>query len=201
MALRKKEYSKITLSDLSVDIMSNLEQTDWFQAARCVAFYHALPDEVQTADFIEKWYRKKQLLLPIVEGNDLKLALYTGPESVQKGAFGILEPIEPDKDATNQTAYGNLSGQERLQRQGNLREQTNRWSQANRIDLMIIPGIAFDRQKNRMGRGKGYYDRLLASLTVPKIGLCFGFQLFDEIPSESFDKKMDMIITEKEILR
>lgn len=195
MALRKKEYSKITLSNLSADIMSNLEHTDWFQAAACVAIYHALPGEVQTADFIEKWYRKKQLLLPLVEGNDLRLALYTGPDSLQKGAFGILEPIKSPKNINNQTASGSLSKPEKLFEQTNLREQ------AHSIDLMIIPGIAFDRQKNRMGRGKGYYDRLLASLTAPKIGLCFGFQLFEEIPTESFDKKMDMVITEKEILR
>lgn len=172
MALRKKEYSKITLSDLSADIMSNLEQTDEFRAASSIALYHALPGEVQTADFIEKWHRKKQLLLPVVEGNDLRLLVYTGPEAVQKGAFGILEPI------------GSKSRPEEKE-----------------IDLIIVPGVAFDRQKNRMGRGKGYYDRLLASLSIPRIGLCFDFQLFDEIPTEPFDKKMDMLITEKEVIR
>ena len=51
-----------------------------------------------------------------------------------------------------------------------------------------------------MGRGKGYYDRLLSTLQAPKIGICFDFQLQDTVPTESFDKKMDMIITEKEII-
>lgn len=173
MALRKKEYSKIILSDLSTCILNRLEQTKEFQAASCIALYHALPGEVQTADFIEKWYRKKQLLLPVVAGTDLRLIAYTGPEAVRTGAFGILEPLEIKKNNTKE----------------------------KEIDLIIVPGIAFDRQKNRMGRGKGYYDRLLASLCVPKIGVCFDFQLFDQIPTEPFDKKMDALITEKEVIR
>jgi 5,10-methenyltetrahydrofolate synthetase len=68
-------------------------------------------------------------------------------------------------------------------------------------EIIIIPGIAFDRHYNRIGRGKGYYDRLLSGLRVPKIGLCFSFQLLQEIPSEPFDIKMDMIVTDKELLQ
>ena len=68
------------------------------------------------------------------------------------------------------------------------------------IDLTIVPGVAFDRQHNRLGRGKGFYDRLLSTLDVPKIGICYDFQLKDQIPAEPFDRKMDLIITEKEIL-
>lgn len=167
MALQKKKYSKTTLSDLSAGIMSRLEQTEMFRAASCVALYHALPGEVQTAEFIEKWYRKKQLLLPVVQGDDLELRLYTGSKAVKAGPFGILEPAE--KSPVEHT-----------------------------IDLMIVPGVAFDRQKNRLGRGKGYYDRLLTSVTAPKLGICFSFQLFDRIPVEPFDQKMDLILTEDE---
>lgn len=197
MALRKKEYSKITLCDLSTCIMSNLERTDEFRAASCIALYHALPGEVQTADFIEKWYLKKQLLLPVVEGNDLRLIAYTGPEAVQKGAFGILEPIEIK--ANNEKREGHefsLSPEE-----VSACEKKPFFSKEKAIDLIIVPGIAFDRQKNRMGRGKGYYDRLLATLSIPKIGIGFDFQVFDQIPTEPFDKKMDVLITEKEVIR
>ena len=80
------------------------------------------------------------------------------------------------------------------------------WNQAkivkpeSEIDLIIVPGVAFDRQHNRLGRGKGFYDRLLSTLDVPKIGICYDFQLKDQIPAEPFDRKMDLIITEKEIL-
>ena len=68
------------------------------------------------------------------------------------------------------------------------------------IDLVIVPGVAFDRQHNRLGRGKGFYDRLLSTLSAPKIGICYSFQLKEHIPTEPFDKKMDLILTEKETL-
>lgn len=64
-------------------------------------------------------------------------------------------------------------------------------------DLYIVPGIAFDRQGNRLGRGRGYYDRLLAHVTAPKIGLAFSVQVIDKIPVTSYDVPMTMVITEK----
>lgn len=51
-----------------------------------------------------------------------------------------------------------------------------------------------------MGRGRGFYDRLLSTLSVPKIGIGYSFQLLDRIPVEAFDKKMDLVITECEII-
>lgn len=65
-------------------------------------------------------------------------------------------------------------------------------------DLMIVPGVAFDRNGNRIGRGKGYYDRFLCKhLNVKRIGICFDFQFVDEVPTEENDIKMDDIITIK----
>lgn len=63
------------------------------------------------------------------------------------------------------------------------------------IDLVIAPGIAFDKKKNRLGRGKGYYDKYFNGKKVTKIGICYDFQLLENIPVEPFDVKMDMIIT------
>ncbi|MBQ4162847.1 MAG: 5-formyltetrahydrofolate cyclo-ligase [Parabacteroides sp.] len=151
--------------------MGRLEETELFRQASCIALYHALPGEVQTADFIEKWHKQKRLLLPIVKGNDLQLLLYTGKESVKTGAFGIWEPTEECEVVPEEE-----------------------------IDLVIVPGVAFDRQHNRLGRGKGFYDRLLSTLSAPKIGICYDFQLKELIPIEPFDKKMDLILTEKETL-
>lgn len=115
--------------------MDRLEQTELFQAASCIALYHAIPGEVQTAGFIEKWYRKKKLLLPLIVGDDLRLLLYEGPESLKPGPFGILEPKADGIEVPK-----------------------------NEIDLIIVPGVAFDKDKNRMGRGRGFYDRLLSTL-------------------------------------
>lgn len=60
--------------------------------------------------------------------------------------------------------------------------------------------MAFDRKMNRMGRGKAYYDRFLPKVKVPKLGICFEFQLFDEIPADRNDVKMDYIVSENELI-
>ncbi len=64
-----------------------------------------------------------------------------------------------------------------------------------KVDLAIIPGMAFDKKKNRMGRGKGYYDRFLADKNIPAYGVCFDFQLLKRVPTEKTDIKMDRVIT------
>ncbi len=65
-----------------------------------------------------------------------------------------------------------------------------------KVDLAIIPGIAFDTQRNRMGRGKGYYDRFLAKKNVPNVyGVCFDFQILKKVPTEKTDMKMDKVIS------
>ena len=65
----------------------------------------------------------------------------------------------------------------------------------NFIDLVIVPGVAFDRDKSRLGRGKGYYDRYFINKRIVKIGVCFDFQLLKSIPIDSFDIKMDKVVT------
>lgn len=70
-----------------------------------------------------------------------------------------------------------------------------------KIDVVIVPGVAFDKSFNRMGFGKGYYDRFLQGRDSLKIGVCHSFQLLDEIPCEEHDVKMDLIITEDRVWR
>ncbi len=69
------------------------------------------------------------------------------------------------------------------------------------IDLIIVPGVSFDKEKNRLGFGKGYYDKFLSKNNIYKIGLCFNEQIIDELPISSFDIPMDIIITEKMIIK
>ena len=69
------------------------------------------------------------------------------------------------------------------------------------IELMIIPAVAFDRNGNRLGRGKGFYDRLLATSRATKIGVGYDFQLLDSIPAEPHDVAMDMVITQKTLIK
>lgn len=153
--------------EASETLLKHIETHPAFIKAGCVLIYHSLKDEVYTHTFIEKWKESKTILLPVVTGNDLKLRKYLGKQSIQKGNNGIEEPI-----GENFTDY-------------------------NGIDLAIIPGVAFDTKGNRLGRGKGYYDRLLPKLQAHKIGVCFSFQIANEVPTEEFDIRMDEIITEK----
>lgn len=68
------------------------------------------------------------------------------------------------------------------------------------IDIVIVPGVVFGRDFNRIGFGKGYYDRFLAGRECLKIGVCHSFQLADRIDAAPHDIKMDLIITEDEVL-
>jgi len=171
IASLKHNHSSEELQKLSREIMYSLEKSNLFQEAHCVALYNAIPGEVQTASFIHKWYKQKQILLPLVVGCDLKLLPYKGEDSLKAGAFGIMEPVDDGTIISNDD-----------------------------IDLIVVPGVAFDRERNRLGRGKGYYDRLLSQLKASAIGICFDFQLKGQIPTEAFDRKMDLVITEKEII-
>ena len=69
-----------------------------------------------------------------------------------------------------------------------------------KIDLAIVPGLAFDKNGCRLGRGKGFYDRFLSAFPGLKCGLCWDFQLVEEVPHEAFDVKMDMIVTERKVI-
>ena len=64
------------------------------------------------------------------------------------------------------------------------------------IELIIVPGVAYDRNGNRLGRGKGFYDRLLKTTKATKVGIGYEFQLVDAIPTEPHDVKMNIIITQ-----
>lgn len=164
---QKKKYDAAWREEVSDAILARLEQNPLFQEASCLLFYHSLPDEVQTAKFLQKWHPHKRFILPVVEGDHLLLREYD-PANMQTESFGIAEP------------------------QGDLFENPEQ------IDLAIIPGMAFDRKGNRLGRGKGYYDRLLPSIKAPKIGIAFSWQLLEEIPIEPFDETIDAILTETE---
>ena len=150
----------------SNSIMCQLEERAEFTTAQVVLLYWSMADEVQTHAFVERWYQKKTLLLPCVQGDDLVLRQYTGPECLVEGPqFGIGEPTGPE------------------------------WTAVDKVDLIVVPGVAFDSKGNRMGRGRGFYDRLLSSTpNAIKIGVAYGFQMLPEIPVEPHDIPMNLVI-------
>lgn len=166
MSLKKKEFKSEELKNLSIKLLKHIEEDTAFRSAKTVMLYHSLPDEVNTHDFIEKWHREKTIILPVVSGNDILLRVYHGKDSMKKGAYNIDEP------------------------------QGEEFTDFSTIDMIIVPGVAFDRNYNRLGRGKGYYDRFLKRTDAMKIGICFSFQLLKNIPTDKFDVPMDKVYTE-----
>ncbi|MBO7418113.1 MAG: 5-formyltetrahydrofolate cyclo-ligase [Bacteroidaceae bacterium] len=162
---RLKVQNQATAAADSERIMRVLASDDYFVRAKTVLLYHSLPDEVSTHDFIEYWCQKKQVLLPVVVGDNLELRHYQGADELMVGAYGIAEPT------------GSL------------------FTDYDQIEFVAVPGMAFDLHGNRLGRGKGYYDRLLPNLTnAYKVGICFPYQIVDEVPTEATDIPMDKVI-------
>ena len=162
----KGQYSDEEKRRLSAAALKSLENDSHFLKASSVVAYYSLPDEVDTHDFLEKWRERKQLFLPKVEGQSLSLHPYLGMPFMQSGAFGIMEPSTP--------AVAN----------------------ADAMDLIIVPGMAFTADGKRLGRGKGFYDRFLAGLPPHKyiIGLAFPFQMVENMPTEPTDVQMNRVI-------
>ncbi len=154
-------------------IMRRVEQSPLFAQAKVVLLYWSMADEVQTHAFVNRWYKDKVVLLPCVVGDDLVLRQYTGPECLVAGEqFGIGEPAG-----------------------------TPEWTALDKVELIMVPGVAFDSHGNRMGRGRGFYDRLLKSTpNAAKIGVGYDFQLLDTIPVEPHDVPMDCVITDHKSL-
>lgn len=69
------------------------------------------------------------------------------------------------------------------------------------LDLIIVPGVTYDRKGNRVGRGKGFYDRLLSTTKAVTIGVAYDFQVVDEIDTDDFDIPVDYVITERHIYK
>ena len=167
----KKEVSVESFLQKSVEVMEVLEITGVFQEARNIFIYNSMPDEVNTSEFIKKWWGEKNFFLPVTLKEGLVFRKYTTDTVMQqRSSFGIEEPQGDD------------------------------FTDYNKVDLIIVPGLAFDRKQNRVGYGKGYYDRFLPKIKAPKIGICFDFQLLDVVPAGNNDVKMDYIVSENDLI-
>ena len=166
-----KEQNKEDVFRKSSYIAEQFWELPIIQEARSILFYASSSFEVDTLLMIEKaCFLGKRVALPIVEKDQRKLipALISSMEDVHKGTYGIAEPhFDPDKVIA-------------------LKD----------LDAVIVPGLAFDRQNHRLGRGVGYYDRFLSSLpeTVSTVGLAFDFQLTESLPKEAHDVRLQQII-------
>lgn len=176
MRIRKQLITETERAKQSELICKQLLNHPRWLAAKTILLYCSLPDEVDTTPLFQAIANsasetKKQIVLPVVVGEELELRYHQG--TMHKGAYGILEP----KEGTLLTSYGD-------------------------IDLVVVPGMAFDKAGHRIGRGKGYYDRLFARMSEGnesrahyyKIGVGFDFQCLDEVPHEAHDTPVDELI-------
>jgi len=135
--------------------------------------FHPTKNEPDIIPLAESLLKEgKTVAFPKVEGKEIVPLKVNSLKELRPGRFGILEPPYLP---------------ERV-----LRE----------VEVVFVPGIAFDRHGYRIGFGGGYYDRLLEKLPVKaKIGVCFDFQLLDRLPREPFDIPVDLVITENTTVR
>jgi len=147
-----------------------------FTKARAILFYVSFRSEVDTIQLLQRSLLEgKKVVLPRVDTSSTSLVLYSirSMEDLAPGCYGILEPLVNEDRSVNDAG----------------------------IDLMIIPGVAFDEHCNRLGYGKGFYDRLLSRKNAPAVALAYEEQILESIPADAHDIKMDKIITDTRIIQ
>lgn len=179
---RKNRIAQKNKLEISQQIFHRLIAMPEYQAANTILYYVDAGSEVKTRQILPEAIQSgKRIIVPycIVETNQLELFWLKSYDELVEGAYKILEPRE------------------------DLRKIPERILQAEEMDLVLVPGTAFDPQGARMGQGKGYYDRLLANArpNAPLVGIAFQCQIFPEIPVAPHDVFMDIVLTEEQLYR
>jgi 5-formyltetrahydrofolate cyclo-ligase len=135
--------------------------------ADCVAAYLSFGDEPPTHELIEGFVgRGVRVLLPVIDGERLDWAQYSRPDEVVEGPLGIAEPTGPRLGA----------------------------DALHDADVVIVPALAVDRNGRRLGRGRGYYDRVLGGVTAPTAAVLYDDELVDLVPVEAHDRTVMSIL-------
>ena len=160
-----KSYSALEKSRKSAIIMDRLFNEEEFKKAKLVMFYVSLKDEVNTLTMIDEAVKMgKRVCVPVILREEKRLIageIKDREKDLERQHFGIYQPIA-----------------------GKVKEIP-----LENIGLVVVPGIAFDRNNVRLGRGHGYYDRFLCGLPkkTKTIGLAFDFQVLEYLPKDSHD--------------
>lgn len=171
--LKRDLLAKSQVENLSNKIHNNVLHWDKFINASTVMVYSNYKNEVITKGIIEDCFRmNKRVVLPKVlkESHDILPCIIGGFDELIPGVYGILEP-----DGSNVIEKGE-------------------------IELVIVPGVAFDMNGDRIGHGAGYYDRFLGDYAGIKAGICYGLQIVVNAWPNEMDIKMDFLITEAGII-
>lgn len=161
--------------ELSRRIHQRLTARSEYGDAKTILTYVATASEVATEPLVTmSWDLGKRVVVPLCHGNELELFEITGWDDLAPRTLGILEP--------------------RME----IRQRADRRVTIDQVDLVVVPGVAFDKRGGRIGHGRGYYDRLLARAGTGTVlaALAFQCQLFAKVPMLSRDVFMDLVITE-----
>ena len=168
-----------TMSYLSKKITNSFRKLEEYKNSRMPLIYVSFRSEVDTHQLIrERLNSGLEVVIPKTDVTNRRLETYLlkdWEKGLRPGAYGILEP---------DVKVASLI-------------------RPSQIDMVVVPGSVFDRQCGRYGYGGGYFDRFL-SIEAPqalRIGLAFSLQVLPEIPLKTHDQRMDIIVTENEILR
>ena len=169
---KRNSLSKQEILEKSEKIENKLFNLEHFRKSKTIMFFVSFNSEVDTRNMIKKSFQNKTVVVPKVAQHEINPSIIIDIDNlIPAGKFGIFEPIEAMK-----IAYKN-------------------------IDLVLVPGIAFDKTGHRIGYGFGYYDKFLKKVPKAiKIGLCFDFQIVDKIPHEEHDVPVDFVVTEERVL-
>lgn len=162
-----------------MEIARRLRGLALYRKAKVLMCYATFDAEVDTRPILAQAFADgKRVAVPVILGKDrrLKVAEIADPnrDLRTKGPFGIPHPARVGQ----------------------------RWLPPEKLDLVIVPAVAFDRKGRRLGRGGGYFDRFLGKLppAILRVGLGFGFQVIEELPWEPHDEPVSRVITEKETI-
>lgn len=170
MLSKRREMTPVEAGAKSKEAAEKFLESDLFKNAAQIMLYKTLGNETDTALIAEEACRKgKKVVLPVTNGETGEITAYlvNSDTRYKKGAFSVDEPQNCEPADVNLT------------------------------DVIIVPGVAFDRYGNRIGFGKGCYDMFLNGVKAVKVGFCYEFQVLEKIPGEQHDIKMDYIFTEK----
>ncbi len=174
-AAHNNRRNQANKDEVSATIVARFMELPEYAAARTVMFYVDVRDEVRTRHALPQAISgDKRIVIPYCVDGELELFHLESMDELEIGMYKILEPRD------------------------DLRNVAAKRLQPKDLDLIMVPGVAFDREGGRTGHGKGYYDKLLehARPDAPLVALAFEAQMFPKIPCESHDIYMDKVVTE-----
>lgn len=174
-AARKAQEDKEGVSKRITDRVMDLPD---YQSAQSVMWYIDVRDEARTRHALPDAIASgKRIVIPFCVDGELELFHLESMNELETGMYSILEP------------------------RTELREVAPKRVDVSTLDLILVPGVAFDSRGGRTGHGKGYYDKLLenAKPETPLVAMAFECQMFDEIPMQDHDIFMDKVVTESRV--